>query len=114
MMGESCNGWANWQTWHVSLWLQNDEGLYNIMREHAGDGMDYRQLAVHLHELQPQGVDGVSWLDAELDHGELNKMMRESIDDEEEDDDDDEPGIIHTGYSEREQFTPWEPTSDWG
>ncbi len=30
------NGWENYETWNVALWINNDEGLYNIARE-AGD-----------------------------------------------------------------------------
>lgn len=26
-------GWANYETWCVNLWLTNDEGLYNDVRE---------------------------------------------------------------------------------
>ena len=29
----SYNGWSNRATWEVSLWLQNDEGLYNLAME---------------------------------------------------------------------------------
>lgn len=29
MSSEECNGWTNWETWVVNLWLANDEGLYN-------------------------------------------------------------------------------------
>ena len=26
------NGWANYQTWNVALWLQNDRARYDMMR----------------------------------------------------------------------------------
>lgn len=43
------NGWSNYETWCVSLWLGNDEGLYNATRGMAeGYGEEYneRELAV--------------------------------------------------------------------
>src|SRR5438445_11213964 len=27
------NGWANYETWAVRLWMDNDEGTYNYWRE---------------------------------------------------------------------------------
>lgn len=37
----SYNGHKNWNHWNVSLWINNDEGLYNLARDcirhHRGD-----------------------------------------------------------------------------
>jgi len=33
-MAETYNGWRNWETWNVALWLQNDEGWYRLACDH--------------------------------------------------------------------------------
>lgn len=29
------NGHKNWNHWNVSLWINNDEGLYNVARDYV-------------------------------------------------------------------------------
>lgn len=36
-MSEKYNGWLNYETWCVSLWLGNDEGRYRAVTEQAAD-----------------------------------------------------------------------------
>jgi len=38
--GERYNGWANYETWCVNLWLTNDQGSYNHWRERAQAAFD--------------------------------------------------------------------------
>jgi hypothetical protein len=37
MTDETYNGWKNYPTWAVNLWLSNDEGLYHHAREIVRD-----------------------------------------------------------------------------
>lgn len=33
MENQKYNGWANYPTWAVNLWIENDEGLYRYFRD---------------------------------------------------------------------------------
>ena len=69
------NGWKNYETWNVALWLGNDESLYELARECK----TYKTLRNSL--LEDYGLektrDGVSFDDPVLDVEELEEMMSE-------------------------------------
>ena len=76
MTDNTFNGWANYSTWNVALYIQNDEGLYEFARECKNDG--YQYFADVISETGSQVTpDGVSWTHPELDTDELDEMMAE-------------------------------------
>lgn len=87
---ETYNGWSNWETWNVALWIGNDEGLYRMtydfarhwFRRHSPSEEDgLYEAFVHEHEevLGLETPDGARWLDRWLDYGELDTMMAELV-----------------------------------
>ena len=76
MTDSTFNGWANYSTWNVALYIQNDEGLYEMARDYRHHG--YNNFAESLKELGSyETPDGVAWTDSGLDIDELNEMMAE-------------------------------------
>ena len=74
MTTETYQGHKNYETWNVSLWLMNDEGLYNLSNEFT----DYKELAECLKEGGSfETPDGVAWTDSALDYDKLNEMLAE-------------------------------------
>ena len=70
------NGWANWETWNVSLWIQNDEGLYHEARRLARRGRSYQDLVAMLYDCgSTETPDGCRWDDPAIDGIEINEMM---------------------------------------
>jgi len=66
------NGWANWETWNVALWIQNDERTYNLAQKFNR----YNALIPHLEMLWGQMTpDGARWMDGKINEQELDEML---------------------------------------
>ena len=58
-MCKEYNGYTNYQTWNVSLWLDNDEGTYNFIREIADDIANDETIELHTLALSDRIKDFV-------------------------------------------------------
>lgn len=86
MTDTTFNGWTNYQTWNVALYIQNEYPLYKAACSYAmyQDEMgwdirfdDFRMFFMDLlGEVTP---DGVSYSDPTLDHDELDEMLQEMV-----------------------------------
>ena len=73
---EKYNGWHDWTTWNVALWIRNDQTYYNIATE-CKDYMDF------LYEMQYMigsfaTPDGADWGEANIE--EMNELVKEISD----------------------------------
>ena len=72
---QTYNGWTNYETWNVALWIGNDEGLYNVAR--GCTSWDELQ-EILIDDLgATQTPDGVLYNDPALNGVELDEMINE-------------------------------------
>ena len=70
------NGWTNYETWNVGLWLGGDEGLYDIARR----ALDYDHLCEMLTCIGSETTgDGVRWDDPKVNAVEIDEMLQEDF-----------------------------------
>ena len=68
---QTYNGWTNYETWNVVLWMENDEGLYNLIQEN--DICCYDEFVEFMDEVGlTETPDGVNWKDAKINIAEIN------------------------------------------
>jgi hypothetical protein len=66
-------GWANWETWNVALWISNDEDLYLAAKNCKGS---YAKLLGILWDCGSRETpDGCRWDDLKIDATAICKMM---------------------------------------
>ena len=68
---EKYNGWNDWTTWNVALWIRNDYGFYSIAKD-CKNYMDF------LYEMQYMigsfaTPDGADWGEANIE--EMNEVI---------------------------------------
>ena len=71
---ETYNGWANYETWNVALWLQNDYELYKVAQKYDRYDALIPRLEYTFGQITP---DGVRWMDPTIDTNELDEMLAE-------------------------------------
>ena len=80
MTDKECNGWKNYQTWNVVLWIDNDEDLYmaarDFMEEYKGSN-PYRAFIQRMGMTRGRTPDNVKWLSSFIDKNEVNEYMNE-------------------------------------
>ena len=74
MTDTTFNGWANWETWNASLWLQNAEMLYSIARR-AYSWQNCIDLLM-LHSITETGY-GLGYNSPDIDTAEMEEMLDE-------------------------------------
>lgn len=74
------NGWTNYPTWNIALWISNDHGLYCDILTEIVDGYieDGQELADYIEEYVisatttlDMGLDLLTWAIQEADFNEI-------------------------------------------
>ena len=68
---QTYNGWTNYETWNVVLWIQNDEGIQDAIEER--DICCYEELLELFYDCGSKETrDGVKWNDPKINRAEIN------------------------------------------
>ena len=85
-MTNTYHGWANYETWNASLWIGNDEFLYNTAKacvEYCGDNETPWQKFVRCQmegqvgRMLRKTGDGVPWDHPDISADQMNELMAE-------------------------------------
>lgn len=85
MSAATYEGWKNYETWNVALWINNDYILYtaatSFMKIYKGGRAPYSNFIHSIGLTNAETADGIEWMSKKLSLNELNQMMRELVND---------------------------------
>ena len=74
MTDTTYNGWKNYETWNVALWLGNDENIYNVAHRYDRYDALIPRLELQFGKITP---DGVRWMDPTIDTAALDELLED-------------------------------------
>jgi hypothetical protein len=80
---EDYNGWKNYETWNVALYLNNDEQTYEAVNEYVRDTLNSTDDLTYDGLIQYLGIeneatpDGVPWNYFRIDRKEMFEWLME-------------------------------------
>jgi hypothetical protein len=60
------NGWSNYETWNVKLWMDNDEGSYDYWREQTASAKSTYSLSQQLKDEHEEALPELSGFASDL------------------------------------------------
>jgi hypothetical protein len=82
-MTSDYNGYKNYDTWNVSLWINNTEHLYlgavEFMKDVNPLKDPYKGFVISCGLSAQETADGIAYMSDALDYDQLDEMMRELI-----------------------------------
>jgi hypothetical protein len=83
MSDTTYEGWKNYDTWNVSLWINNTEPLYlaavAFMKCNPDKDNPYIGFILSMYMTNMVTPDAVEYMSDKLDYPELNDMMKELV-----------------------------------
>tara|TARA_Y100000004_G_scaffold39945_1_gene43130 strand:+ start:175 stop:447 length:273 start_codon:yes stop_codon:yes gene_type:complete len=82
MTDTTYNGWTNYETWNASLWIENDQFLYNTAKAcieyaEANECPYDKFIRCMINCKSVTTGDGIRWDDDNIDRTEMIEMMAE-------------------------------------
>ena len=78
--GVTYEGWKNYATWNVALWLNNEYNIYTgaveFMKDYKGKA-PYKAFIADCGLYSQRTPDKIKWAGVNLDYKRLNEMMWE-------------------------------------
>jgi hypothetical protein len=70
-------GWANYPTWNIALWINNDESIHHALEHYANETLEptYKGFIARMGLIGERTGDGIGWLSEDLDYEELDQMV---------------------------------------
>ena len=82
MKNTTYNGYRNYNTWNIALWISNDYNLYNLaveFMENFKGQAPYKKFVEFLGLEDEKTPDNAKFIDRSLSYRELNTFMRDLI-----------------------------------